>query len=152
MWLSRSGGGPAVDTPDVEAHIGGPGALDIACMFCCIDYLELCGSSDQKLALRLIHPCAGRNGSAPTSVRILSDACASLMIVEHRVQWVRFEVDRLPAVLAEGRRIVVVDDGETTYDPLREMIELLPSMHCTRNWALWAVTSAKHQEPIEAAG
>lgn len=75
------------------------------------------------------------------------------MIVEHWVQRVRFDVELLPAVLAaQGRRFAVVDNGETTNDPLREMIEALPRMHGARNWALSAVTVAKHQEPVEAAG
>ena len=65
------------------------------------------------------------------------------------------------APAAQGRRIVVVDAGETADDLVRDMIEVLTSM-CARGCmggaarviaALRAVTATRQQpEPAEAAG
>lgn len=92
---------------------------------------------------------------------MLSDPSASLIVVEHRDRLARFGVEHLHAALAaQGRRIMVVDDGETTDDLVREMIEVLTSMCArlhgrrgARNQALRAVTAAKQDaEPVVAAG
>lgn len=74
----------------------------------------------------------------------------------------RFGVVHLHAALgAQGRGIVVIDDGETTDDSVRDMIEVLTSMCArpygrrgARNRALRAVTAAKQPEPksLEATG
>jgi putative resolvase len=90
----------------------------------------------------------------------VSDPSASLIVVEHRDRFARFGVEHLHAALAaQGRRIVVVDDGETTDDLVRDMIEVLTSMCArlygrrgARNRGLRVVTAAKHPEPAEAAG
>ena len=68
----------------------------------------------------------------------------------------RFGVEHLRAALAaQGRRIVVVDDGETTDDLVRDMIEVLTSMCArlygrrgARNRAMRAVTATKHVEGV----
>ena len=71
----------------------------------------------------------------------------------------RFGVEQLDAALAaQGRRMVVVDTGETADDVVRDMIELLTSM-CARLYgrrgarhrALRAVTATSQQpQPAEA--
>jgi putative resolvase len=103
---------------------------------------------------------SGLNGKRPKLARVLSDPCVSVIVVEHRDRLARFGVEHLQAALAaQGRRIVVVDDGETTDDLVRDMIEVLTSMCArlygrrgARNRALRAVTAAKQPEPVEAAG
>jgi putative resolvase len=103
---------------------------------------------------------SGLNGERPKLVRVLSDPSASVIVVEHRDWLARFGVKHLTAALtASGRRIAVVDDGETTDDLVREMIEVLTSMCArlygrrgARNRALRAVTATKQAEPAAKAG
>jgi putative resolvase len=104
---------------------------------------------------------SGLNGKRPKLARVLSDPSATVIVVEHRDRLARFGVEHLHAALAaQGRRIVVVDDDETTDDLVRDMIEVLTGMCArlygrrgARNRALRAVTAAKQQpELVEAAG
>ena len=65
---------------------------------------------------------SGLNGKRPKLARILSDPSATVIVVEHRDRLARFGTEHLHAALAaNGRRIVVVDDGETTDDLVRDM-------------------------------
>jgi putative resolvase len=97
-------------------------------------------------------------GKRPKLARILSDPCATLIVVEHRERLARFGVEHLQAALAaQGRRIVVIDDGETTDDLVRDMIEVLTSMCArlygrrgARNRAMRALTATR-REPGEPA-
>ena len=83
-----------------------------------------------------------------------------MIVVEHRDRLARFGTEHLAAVLAaQGRRNVVVDEGETDDDLVRDMIEVLTSMCArlygrrgARNRALRALTAAKRVDPVEAAG
>jgi putative resolvase len=101
---------------------------------------------------------SGVIGNRPKLGRVLSDPSASVVVVEHRDRLARFGVEHLEAALgAHGRRIVVVDAGETVDDLVRDMIEVLTAMCArlygrrgARNRAMRAVTATK-QEP-EAAG
>ncbi|AKS35877.1 IS607 family transposase [Mycolicibacterium goodii] len=101
---------------------------------------------------------SGVNGRRPKLRRILSDPSASVVIVEHRDRLARLGVEHLEAALsAQGRRILVAGQGETTDDLVRDMIEVLTSMCArlygrrgARNRAMRAVTAAKQTEPIEA--
>ena len=71
---------------------------------------------------------SGLNGKRPKLARVLSDPCARVIVVEHRDRLARFGVEHLHAALAaQGRRIVVVDEGESTDDLVRDMIEVLTS-------------------------
>jgi putative resolvase len=83
--------------------------------------------------------------------RLLADSHATTIVVEHRDRLARFGVEYVEAALsAQGRKLVVVDSGETTEDLMRDMIEVLTGF-CTRlygrqgarNRALRAVTCAK---------
>lgn len=101
---------------------------------------------------------SGLNGKRPKLARVLSDPSATVIVVEHRDRLARFGVEHLQAALsAQGRRIVVVDAGETADDLVRDMIEVLTWMCArlygrrgARNRALRAVTATKQQpEPVE---
>ena len=75
---------------------------------------------------------SGLNGKRPKLARVLSDPSATVIGVEHRDRLARFGVEQLDAALAaQGRRMVVVDTGETADDLVRDMIEVLTSM-CAR--------------------
>lgn len=94
---------------------------------------------------------SGLNGKRPKIRRVLSDPSAKVVVVEHRDRLARFGVEHLEAALAaQGRRIVVTDDGETEDDLVRDMIEVLTSMCArlygrrgARNRAMRAVTATK---------
>lgn len=99
---------------------------------------------------------SGLNGKRPKLRRILSDPSASVVIVEHRDRLARFGVEHLEAALsAQGRRIIVADQGETVDDLVRDMIEVLTSMCArlygrrgARNRAMRAVTATKRAEVV----
>ncbi len=98
----------------------------------------------------------GLNGKRPKLRRILSDPSASVVVVEHRDRLARFGVEHLEAALsAQGRRIIVADQGETVDDLVRDMIEVLTSMCArlygrrgARNRAMRAVTATKQAEVV----
>jgi putative resolvase len=89
---------------------------------------------------------------------MLSDPSASVILVEHRDQLVGFGVEHLQAALsAQGRRIVVVDDGAATDDLVRDMLEVLTPMCAglygcrgARHRAMRAVTAAKRDPGQDA--
>jgi putative resolvase len=75
---------------------------------------------------------SGLNGKRRKLARVLSDGSVATIVVEHRDRLARFGVEHVEAALAaQGRRLVVVDAGETTDDLVRDMIEVLTSM-CAR--------------------
>jgi putative resolvase len=93
----------------------------------------------------------GIDGRRPRLMRLLADPHATLIVVEHRDRLARFGVEQLEAALsAQGRRLLVVDSGESSEDPMRDMIEVLTGLCArmygrqgARNRALRAVTCAK---------
>lgn len=97
---------------------------------------------------------SGLNGKRPKLRRILSDPSVSVVVVEHRDRLARFGVEHLEAALsAQGRKVIVADQGETTDDLVRDMIEVLTSMCArlygrrgARNRAMRAVRATKHPE------
>jgi putative resolvase len=94
---------------------------------------------------------AGLNGRRAKLRRLLADPQATTIVVEHRDRLARFGVEYLAAALAaQGRRIVVVEEGETTDDLVRDMVEVLTSFCArlygrrgARNRAMRAVTATK---------
>jgi putative resolvase len=94
---------------------------------------------------------SGLNGRRPRLARLLADPTVTTIVVEHRDRLARFGVEQLQAALAaQGRRIVVADDGESTDDLVRDMIEVLTGLCArlygrrgARNRALRALTAAR---------
>jgi putative resolvase len=75
---------------------------------------------------------SGMNGKRRKLARLLSDATAKTVVVEHRDRLARFGVEHLEAALsAQGRRIVVVDGGEVEDDLVGDVTEVLTSL-CAR--------------------
>jgi putative resolvase len=93
----------------------------------------------------------GVNGKRPRLRRLLADPHATTIVVEHRDRLARFGVEYLEAALsAQGRKLVVVEPGETSDDLMGDMIEVLTGLCArlygrrgARNRALRAVTCAK---------
>ena len=98
---------------------------------------------------------AGLNGKRAKLRQLLADPQATTIVVEHRDRLARFGVEYLAAALAaQGRRIVVVEEGETTDDLVRDMVEVLTSFCArlygrrgARNRAMRAVTATKDRVP-----
>jgi putative resolvase len=75
---------------------------------------------------------SGMNGHHRKLTRLLSDPNVAVIVVEHRDRLTRFGFEYLSACLAAcGRRIVVLDDTETTDDLVRDVTEVLRSL-CAR--------------------
>ena len=97
---------------------------------------------------------SGLNAKRPRLARLLADASVARIVVEHRDRLARFGVEHLGAALsAQGREILVVDEGEVDDDLLRDMTEVLTSFCArlygrrgARNRALRAITAAKNAE------
>lgn len=75
---------------------------------------------------------SGVDGHRPKLARLLADPRATTIIVEHRDRLSRFGAEHLEAALsAQGRRVLVVDEGEAADDLVRDMTEVLTSF-CAR--------------------
>src|SRR6266545_3525802 len=89
-----------------------------------------------------------RQGTMPVPARRLP---SGTIVVEHQDRLARFGVEHLEAALAaQGRRLLVVEPGETSGDLMGDMIEVLTGFCArlygrrgARNRALRAVTCAK---------
>jgi len=87
-------------------------------------------------------------------MRLLSDPEVTTIIVEHRDRLARFGFEYIEAALmAQGRKIIVMEPGEVKDDLVQDMIELLTSF-CAR---LYGRRSARNRvkkamEAIENVG
>jgi putative resolvase len=97
---------------------------------------------------------SGLNAKRPRLSRLLADGEVTTIVVEHRDRLARYGVEHLGAALsAQGRAIVVVDEGDDDTDLMRDLTEVL-SAFCAhlygrrgaRNRALRAITAAKNAE------
>jgi len=101
---------------------------------------------------------SGVNGRRPKLRRVLSDPSATTVVVEHRDRLGRFGVEHLEAALAaQGRRLLVAEEAETSDDLVRDMVEVLTSFCArlygrrgARNRALRTVTCAGNPDPVPA--
>lgn len=97
---------------------------------------------------------SGLNAKRPRLARLLADREVAQIVVTHRDRLARFGVEHLSAALsAQGRAILVVDEGELDDDLVRDMTEVLTSFCArlygrrgARNRALRAITTAKQAE------
>jgi putative resolvase len=93
---------------------------------------------------------SGLNGNRPRLKRLLADPTVATIVVAHRDRLARFDVEYLQAALAaQGRRILVAEEGETTDDLVGDMLDVLTSLCArrygrrgARNRALRALTAA----------
>ncbi|MGW5866686.1 IS607 family transposase [Streptomyces sp. NPDC055239] len=93
---------------------------------------------------------SGMNGARSKAKRLLADPAVTAVVVEHKDRLGRMNVELIEATLsASGRRLVVLDDGETEDDLVRDMVEVLTSF-CAR---LYGRRSAKNRakKALEAA-
>lgn len=87
-------------------------------------------------------------------MRLLSDPEVTTIIVEHRDRLARFGFEYIEtALMAQGRKIIVMEPGEVKDDLVQDMIEVLTSF-CAR---LYGKRSARNRvkkamEVIENVG
>ncbi len=94
---------------------------------------------------------SGLLGRRRRLMRLLADPQIPAIAVEHRDRLARFGVEYLEAALStQGRRLLVVEVGETTDDLVRDMVDVLTSFCArlygrrgARNRARRALTAAK---------
>ncbi len=85
---------------------------------------------------------SGLNGGRPKLMRLLTDPEVSAIVVEHRDRLARFGSEYIEgAMAASGRRLIVVEEAETTDDLVQDMIEVMTSL-CAR---LYGRRSAKNR-------
>lgn len=98
---------------------------------------------------------SGMNGHRRKLTKVLSDPAVDVLVVEHRDRLTRFGFEHLQASMgACGRRIVVLDEAETSDDLVRDVTEVLTSL-CARLYgrrsasrrAAKAVAVATGEEP-----
>ena len=95
---------------------------------------------------------SGMNGHRPKLMRLLSDPEVTTVVVEHRDRLARMNAELVEAsLLAHGRQLVVLDEGEVEDDLVRDVGEVLTSFcarlygkRSARNRALKALNCAKH--------
>ncbi|MBI0377943.1 IS607 family transposase [Streptomyces albiflaviniger] len=93
---------------------------------------------------------SGMNGARPKAKRLLADPDVTTVVVEHKDRLGRMNTELVEAALcAQGRRLVVLDDGEAEDDLVRDMVEVLTSF-CAH---LYGRRSAKNRarKALEAA-
>lgn len=75
---------------------------------------------------------SGLSGRREKLVRLLSDSDTAIIVVEHRDRLARFGVEYIEAALhAQGRQILVVNEGEQKLDLVQDFIDVVTSM-CSR--------------------
>ncbi len=92
----------------------------------------------------------GMNGSRAKARRLLADPDVTTVVVERKDRLGRVNIELVEAALsATGRRLVVLDDGESEDDLVGDMVEVLTSF-CAR---LYGNRSAKSRarRAVEAA-
>ena len=75
---------------------------------------------------------SGLNGHRKKLVRLLASPRAAVIVVEHRDRLARFGVEYIEAALhAQGRRIIVANEGEQKLDIVQDFIDVVTAM-CAR--------------------
>ncbi len=89
---------------------------------------------------------SGLNGHRPKLMKVLADPSIAIVAVEHRDRLLRFGAEYVESALAaQGRRLVVVDPGETKDDLAQGMIDVLTSM-CARLYRAEKALKAASEE------
>jgi len=85
---------------------------------------------------------SGLNGHRKKLLKLLADKSINTIVIEHRERLARFGFDYLEAALvANGRKLVVIDSAEMKDDLVQDMIDVLTSF-CAR---LYGRRSAKNK-------
>jgi predicted site-specific integrase-resolvase len=109
-------------------------------------------ANEQKLsvAVSVSEVGSGLNGHRPKLMKLLADRHVEVIVVEHRDRLMRFGIEYVESTLAaQGRRLIVMNQGEIKDDLVQDMIEVLTSF-CAR---LYGRRSARQraQKALRAA-
>lgn len=91
-------------------------------------------ANDHRLtvAQSIVEIGSALNGQRPKLIKLLANPEVSVIIVEHRDRLMRFGFEYIEAALrAQGRRLVIIDQGEVDSDLVRDMLDVLTSF-CAR--------------------
>ena len=116
--------------------------------------LEFANSKGLAVAKAVTEIGSGLNGHRKKLMQLLANPEITTIIVEHRDRLVRFGFEYIEAALmAQGRKILVMEPGEVKDDLVQDMVEVLTSF-CAR---LYGRRSAKNRvkramEAIQNAG
>ncbi len=104
--------------------------------------LEFANSRGLAVTKTVTEIGSGLNGHRKKLMRLLADPNVTTIIVEHKDRLARFGFEFIEAaLLAQGRKIIVVEPGEVKDDLVQDMIDVLTSF-CTR---LYGRKSAKNR-------
>jgi putative resolvase len=93
--------------------------------FCC----GVCDVARRSVGKVVAQVGSGLNVKRPNLARLLSDPSATVIVVKRKDRLAHFGIGHLNRIqAAQGRRIVGVDDRETTDDLMRDMIRVLASI------------------------
>lgn len=149
-WRQMPTGTIVVDAPDLAA------ARDRVALYARVSSRDQQGDLDRQLArlsqyaaeqgLHVVASVAeigsGLNGKRRKIMQILGDVTIQTIVVEHRDRFARFGSEYIEAALvASGRRLLVMDASEMNDDLVTDMIAVLTSF-CAR---LYGRRSAKNR-------
>ena len=132
-----------VDDPGLSARVAGVGSVGL---YARVSSHDQRGDLDRqvtrlsewaaKAGLRVVRIEAevgsGMNGARSKVRRLLADPKVTVVVVEHRDRLGRVNTELLEAALsAQGRSVMVLDEGEVDDDLVRDMTEVLTSF-CAR--------------------
>lgn len=103
-----------------------------------------------KVARVVEEVASGLNGHRPKLLALLRDPEVGTLVVEHRDRLARFGSEYVEAALAaSGRKVLVMEEGETSDDLVQDMVDVLTSF-CAR---LYGRRSARRraERALEAA-
>jgi predicted site-specific integrase-resolvase len=94
---------------------------------------------------------SGLNGHRKRLVALLADPSIGVLVVEHRDRLARFGVDYVEAALrAQGRQLVVLNEGEQKLDMVQDFVDVVTSM-CARIYGQRAAKNRAHAALAAAA-
>ncbi|MEW6524854.1 MAG: IS607 family transposase [Bacillota bacterium] len=90
--------------------------------------LEFANGRGMAVAQTVTEIGSGLDGHRPQLLKLLADQQVTTIVVEHRDRLMRFGFEYVEAALAaQGRRIVVMENGEVKDDLVQDMMEVLTS-------------------------
>lgn len=138
----REANGVAIHARVPSADQRGDGDRQVARL---VTHLTTNGLAPSKVVVEM---GSGLNRHRARLLGLLRDASVGAIVVEHRDRLARFGVEYIEAALvAPGRRLVVVDDAEVDDDLVRDMVEVL-TCFCAR---LYGRRSARRRAELALA-
>ena len=92
--------------------------------------VQYANKNELKVKKTITEIGSGLNGRRPKLMKLLSDSSVKIIVVEHRDCLMRFGIEYVESSLrAQGRGILIADEGELKDDLVQDMIEVLTSFY-----------------------